>query len=103
EAAEEALEATLPYSKERFSVPSNVYVIGTMNTADRSLTGLDIALRRRFVFEEVLPQPELLEGVVVDGLSVQALLTVINKRIEVLLDRDHCLGHSYFLPLRADN
>jgi len=103
EGAEEALEVTLPYSKERFSVPANVYLVGTMNTADRSLTGLDIALRRRFIFEEISPQPDLLEGIVVEGVNVGALLSVINERIEVLLDRDHCLGHSYFLPLRTDN
>jgi 5-methylcytosine-specific restriction protein B len=103
EGSEEALEVTLPYSKHRFSVPPNVYLIGTMNTADRSLTGLDIALRRRFRFQEVPPQPDLLKGVVVEGVDVRALLMILNERIEVMLDRDHCLGHSYFLPLRADN
>lgn len=103
EGAKETLAATLPYSKQRFSVPPNLYVIGTMNTADRSLTGLDIALRRRFRFEEVLPEPDLLQGVTVEGLDIRALLKVLNERIEVMLDRDHCLGHSYFLPLRNDN
>jgi 5-methylcytosine-specific restriction protein B len=103
EGAEEALEVTLPYSKRRFSVPPNVYLIGTMNTADRSLTGLDIALRRRFRFQEVPPDPDLLKGIVVEGVDIRALLMVLNERIEVMLDRDHCLGHSYFLPLRADN
>jgi len=103
EGAEEALAATLPYSKQRFGVPPNLYVIGTMNTADRSLTGLDIALRRRFRFEEVLPEPDLLQGIVVEGLDIRILLTVLNQRIEVMLDRDHCLGHSYFLPLRTDS
>lgn len=102
--APEALEVVLPYSKERFSVPRNVYLLGTMNTADRSLAGLDVALRRRFVFEELMPQPQLLAGVTVsDGniaVPVGHLLEVINQRIEALLDREHTLGHAYFLPLR---
>lgn len=97
----EALEVMLPYSKKPFSVPSNLHLIGTMNTADRSLSQLDIALRRRFVFQEMPPQPKLLDGVVVDGVSIGQLLRVMNERIEVLLDRDHCLGHTYFLPLTA--
>jgi len=95
----EALEVTLPYSKERFTIPNNVYLIGTMNTADRSLTGLDIALRRRFTFIEILPQPEQLDGVEIGNINVGALLRSMNERIEVLLDRDHCLGHTYFLDL----
>lgn len=100
--ADEALSVVLPYSKQRFSVPSNLYLIGTMNTADRSLAGLDIALRRRFVFQEMPPRPELLDGVEVEGLNIGQLLRVMNQRIEVLLDRDHCLGHAYFMPLRDD-
>ena len=100
--AAEALEAVLPYSKKPFSVPQNVYLIGTMNTADRSLTGMDVALRRRFVFKAMPPQPELLEGVEVEGILVDKLLSVINQRIEALLDRDHCLGHTYFMPLRQE-
>jgi 5-methylcytosine-specific restriction enzyme B len=98
----EALEVRLPYSKQRFSVPQNVYLIGTMNTADRSLTGLDIALRRRFSFVEVGPQPELLDSIVIEDIGVGDLLRAMNARIEVLLDRNHCIGHSYFLPLRSD-
>jgi 5-methylcytosine-specific restriction endonuclease McrBC GTP-binding regulatory subunit McrB len=90
----------LPYSKESFTVPSNLYVIGTMNTADKSLAQLDLALRRRFEFVEVMPKPELLEGVMVHGVSMQDLLQTINDRIEVLLDRDHLIGHSYFLSLK---
>ena len=100
--ADEALKVTLPYSKDHFSVPSNVYLIGTMNTADRSLAGLDIALRRRFTFREMPPKPELLKDVTVGGLNVAQLLIVINQRIEMLLDRDHCLGHAYFMPLVED-
>ncbi len=100
--ADEALSVMLPYSKQSFSVPSNLYLIGTMNTADRSLAGLDIALRRRFVFREMPPRPELLDDVEVSGLNIGQLLRVMNQRIEVLLDRDHCLGHAYFMPLKAD-
>jgi 5-methylcytosine-specific restriction protein B len=96
----EALEVILPYSKMRFSVPRNVYLIGTMNTADRSLMGLDIALRRRFSFIELPPKPDMLDSVVVENINIGTLLRLINERIEVLLDRDHCLGHTYFLPLK---
>lgn len=104
--ASEALSTTLPYSKRPFSVPDNLYLIGTMNTADRSLAGLDIALRRRFDFEEMPPKAELLDGVVIEQegqkVDVGRLLRTLNQRIEVLLDRDHCLGHAYFMPLKAD-
>lgn len=100
--AEEALHVQLPYSKAQFSVPSNVYLIGTMNTADRSLAGLDIALRRRFSFKEMPPQPDLLRSVTVSGINIADLLSVMNERIEVLLDRDHCLGHAYFIPLQQE-
>jgi 5-methylcytosine-specific restriction protein B len=96
------LSLKLPYSKKPFSVPKNVYLIGTMNTADRSLAGLDIALRRRFVFREMPPRPELLDDVQVAGLNIGQLLRVMNQRIEVLLDRDHCLGHAYFVPLKEE-
>lgn len=82
----ECLEVVLPYSKLPFSVPDNVYLIGTMNTADRSLTGLDVALRRRFVFKEMPPRPELLDSVVVNGgIPMGTLLRVVNQRIEALL------------------
>lgn len=98
--AEEELSLTLPYSKKEFSVPSNVYIIGTMNSSDRSLTGLDIALRRRFTFMEMPPKPELLNDIEVEGLNICELLKVINQRIEVLLDRDHCIGHANFMSLK---
>jgi len=71
-----------------------------MNSSDRSLTGLDIALRRRFTFIEMPPKPELLKGVEVNGLDIENLLKVINQRIEVLLDRDHCIGHANFMRLK---
>ncbi len=103
EGADEALSAELPYSKRPFSVPDNVHLIGTMNTADRSLAGLDIALRRRFVFREMPPKPDLLDKVDVDGVNIGQLLRVLNERIEMLLDREHCLGHAYFMPLEKDN
>lgn len=98
----EELSTTLPYSKKLFSVPDNLYLIGTMNTADRSLAGLDIALRRRFTFVEMPPKPELLADTNIDGVNIGRLLEVMNERIEVLLDRDHCLGHAYFMPLKQE-
>ncbi|MDB9694857.1 AAA family ATPase [Acinetobacter nosocomialis] len=101
---DEELSTILPYSKEEFSIPNNLYIIGTMNSSDRSLTGLDVALRRRFDFIEMPPKPELLRDqeendIEIDGINIVKLLTVINQRIEILLDRDHCIGHANFMPL----
>jgi len=93
----EAIEITLPYSKESFSVPSNLFIIGTMNTADRSVEALDTALRRRFSFREMSPDCDLLADYDFKGISLQVLLEKINHRIEGLLDKDHTIGHSYFL------
>ncbi|WP_234398817.1 AAA family ATPase [Pseudoalteromonas sp. T1lg88] len=98
----EALALKLPYSKQQFSVPSNLHIIGTMNTADKSLAQVDIALRRRFEFIEMMPHPELLGGVLVEGIDIERLLSVINQRIELLYDREHTLGHSFFLPLKEN-
>lgn len=93
----EAMEVTLPYSKDVFTVPNNIYIIGTMNTADRSIALMDTALRRRFVFEEVMPKPELLKDKEFEGLNLEKILKTINRRIEVLYDREHMIGHSYFM------
>ncbi|MDD2230736.1 MAG: AAA family ATPase [Candidatus Cloacimonetes bacterium] len=97
----EALEVTLPYSKEKFSVPSNLYIIGTMNTADRSVEALDTALRRRFSFIEATPDYGLFEDAYFEDISLKTLLETINKRIEGLLDEDHAIGHSYFLRVMS--
>jgi hypothetical protein len=97
--ASNEMTAILPYSKKEFGVPRNLYVIGTMNTADRSVEALDTALRRRFSFIEMRPDPTKLEGVT-DEIALDKLLSAINLRIEKLLDRDYCIGHSYFMSIQ---
>lgn len=97
-----AYTVTLPYSNEVFSVPKNLYIIGTMNTADRSVEALDTALRRRFSFEEMMPKPKLLTGnnITIGNtppFSLEEILDTINKRLLVLKDREHQIGHSYFM------
>src|SRR5690606_727010 len=104
---DEALTAKLPYSKDSFGVPPNLYIIGTMNTADRSVEALDTALRRRFSFVEMPPVPNCIKDgnglEAIEGINLPNLLTTINKRIEKLLDKDHMIGHSYFMGLNTVN
>ena len=94
----EVISVKLPYSKEDFSVPNNLYIIGTMNTADRSLTMIDTALRRRFDFIEMAPDVGLVKGDF-DGIKVGKILEFINKRIEILYDREHLIGHSFLMGI----
>jgi hypothetical protein len=105
EGAPNQLSVQLPYSGDEFSVPNNVYVIGTMNTADRSVEALDSALRRRFSFIDTVPRPELLSRgeYAMTEVDLGALLSAINRRIERLLDRDHRIGHSYFMGISSAN
>lgn len=104
----EALEVELPYSRDKFSVPDNLYIVGTMNTADRSVESLDTALRRRFSFVEMQPDIEVLENEHVSNgiissengkIEMVAMLKTINERIEVLLDKNHKIGHSFFIDI----
>jgi 5-methylcytosine-specific restriction endonuclease McrBC GTP-binding regulatory subunit McrB len=99
EGKDETLKVRLPYSKKEFSVPSNLFIIGTMNTADRSVEALDTALRRRFSFEEMPPKYDLeeLSYTVTDGVKATDILAKINLRLEKLLDKDHLIGHSFFI------
>ena len=96
----EGQKVRLPYSQKLFGVPNNVYLIGTMNTADRSIATIDTALRRRFNFKEMLPDEEVLDGIYVEYVSIKDIFIKMNKRITVLFDREHTLGHAYFLPLK---
>lgn len=100
----EELRLKLPYSQKFFGVPGNVYLLATMNTADRSIARLDTALRRRFSFAEMMPDPGCLAIVVIDGerLDLSWMLDTMNRRIEALYDREHMIGHAYFLGLNSD-
>jgi 5-methylcytosine-specific restriction endonuclease McrBC GTP-binding regulatory subunit McrB len=92
--ADEALKAILPYSKENFGVPCNLHIIGTMNTADRSVEALDTALRRRFAFINLQPEPDKLTTTD-DGINLAEMLSVINNRLSILKDADHTIGHAW--------
>lgn len=98
----EAMTVKLPYSGKLFGVPDNVYLIGTMNTADRSIATIDTALRRRFQFKEMQPDPSVLEGISVEDISIKDLLERMNRKISILYDREHTIGHGYFIPLKDD-
>ena len=96
----EKLKVILPYSQEEFTVPKNLYIIGTMNTADRSIAALDIALRRRFAFREMMPKSNLVPKKV-ENIMLREKFEEMNKRITILLDRDHQIGHSYFMNIET--
>ena len=102
---EEETTSKLPYSKKEFGVPKNVYILGTMNTADRSIALLDTALRRRFQFIEMMPDSGVFKKLnknkelLVEGINIKNMLDTMNKRIEILYDREHTIGQAYFIDL----
>lgn len=99
--ADEAIKLRLPYSNEEFGVPQNLYILGTMNTADRSIALMDTALRRRFHFEEMMPDLEMLSDKTIEGIELKKIFSKINQRVEYLYDRDHTIGHAYFIDVKS--
>lgn len=93
----EELVVTLPYTKSKFGVPSNLYILGTMNTSDRSIASIDIALRRRFKFVEMMPNSDLVADF---ECNFKEIFEKLNTKIKILLDRDHQIGHSYFIKTK---
>lgn len=96
----EELVVTLPYTKSKFGVPSNLYILGTMNTSDRSIASIDIALRRSFKFKEMMPNSSLVADF---GIGFNKIFDDLNNKIKLLLDRDHQIGHSYFINTKYNN
>jgi len=99
----DALSVTLPYTQKPFIIPGNLNIIGTMNTADRSLALIDTALRRRFDFIEMQPQPIQLNGIFIQDIDIETMLETLNARIETLYDREHALGHAFFMHLSSQS
>ncbi|MCL7763175.1 AAA family ATPase [Polaribacter sp. Z014] len=99
--AKNEISIKLPYSKTAFSVPSNIDIYGTMNTADRSVEALDTALRRRFEFKEMMPDYTVINEEEIEEIKLSEVLKTINERIELLIDRDHTIGHSYFVNVTS--
>lgn len=98
------LSVRLPYAPESslaFALPPNFYIVGTMNTSDRSIALIDTALRRRFSFVELMPDLDALPSEDIDGINVRQLLGVINSRLAFLFDREHTIGHAYFTGVKT--